>query len=186
MDIFVVEGTVVKPTEHALLLFPYSEIWDRDPDPAKVNAIRDFKYIEFNCSYKKSNPFKGYAEEIRKQKITESVYQEDAELFEEDDLIKEGMRLYEEFRIEASPTITYYLAAKSGAEKMMKWLNDFNMEDVNERTGAPLYKPREITSALKDTYDVMKTLDALESKVFEQIFEHTKTRSNKETNHFEK
>lgn len=186
MDIFVVEGTVVKPTEHALLLYPYSEIWDRDPDPSKANAIRDFKYIEFSCSYKKSNPFKGYDEEIRKQKIIESVYQDDADTFEEDDLIIRGIELYEEFRLEASPTIKYFLAAKLGAEKMMKWLKDFDMTDTNDRTGAPLYKPREITSALKDTYDVMKTLDALESKVFEQIFEHTKTRSNKETNHFEK
>jgi hypothetical protein len=49
----------------------------------------------------------------------------------------------------------------------------------------PMYKPREITSALRDTYEVMKTLNALEEKVNEQLFESMKTVGNKEINHFE-
>jgi hypothetical protein len=87
--------------------------------------------------------------------------------------------------VEASPTIQYYLAAKSGAEKMMNWLNTFDMATINTRTGMPMYKPREITSALRDTYEVMKTLNALEEKVNEQLFESMKTVGNKEINHFE-
>jgi hypothetical protein len=78
------------------------------------------------------------------------------------------------------------LAAKSGAEKMIVWLDTFNMDEVNPRNGAPLYKPREITSALKDSYDVMKTLNAMEEKVYEQLFETVKTKGGKEINHFEK
>jgi hypothetical protein len=186
MDLFKVEGELVVPTEHALLLSPYSDIWERDPDPSKPRAIRDFKYIEFMCSYKKSNPFKGYAEDIRKERIIEAVYREEAEFFEEDDLIEEGMELYIRLRDEASPTLQYLLSAKAGAEKMMQWLNDFDMDQKNDRTGMPLYKPREITSALKDTYEVVKTLNALEEKVQEQIFESTKTKGNKIINPFEK
>ena len=185
MDLFRLEGTVVKPTEHALLIPPYSDIWNRDKDPEKNNAIRDFTYIEFCCSYKKSNPYRGFAEDVRKIKVGEAVYKEDYINFVEDSLIQEGIELYEKLRVEASPTIQYYLAAKSGAEKMMNWLNTFDMETTNARTGLPLYKPREITSALKDTYDVMKTLNALEEKVHEQLFESMKTVGNKEINHFE-
>lgn len=185
MDLFRLEGTVVKPTEHALLVSPYKDIWERDEDPEKNNAIRDFSYIEFNCSYKKSNPYRGFADDVRKEKVGEAVYKEDYINFVEDSLIKEGMELYETLRVKASPTIQYYLAAKAGAEKMMGWLNDFDMETKNVRTGLPLYKPREITSALKDTYDVMKTLNALEEKVHEQLFESMKTVGNKEINHFE-
>jgi hypothetical protein len=185
MDLFRVEGNLVVPTEHALLIYPYSEIWNRDEDPLKQEAKRQFAYIELNMSYKKSNPYKGFAEDVRKSKVLQAIYKEDSESFIEDELIVKGMEVYEELRLEAAPTIQYYLAAKSGAEKMVKWLNDFNMEDINQRTGLPLYKPREITTALKDSYDVMKTLNAMEEKVYEQLFESIKTKGNKETNHFE-
>jgi hypothetical protein len=186
MDLFKVEGTLVVPTEHALLISPYKDIWDNDEDPTKANAKRDFAYIELNCSYKKSNPFKGYADDIRKVKVGEAVYKEDYSTFEESELIVEGMELYERLRVEASPTLQYFLSAKSGAEKMMNWLDNFDMSEVNPRNGAPLYKPREITSALKDTYDVMKTLNALEEKVNEQLFEFVRTKGGKEINYFEK
>lgn len=185
MDLFRVEGTLVVPTEHALLISPYKDIWDEDTDPKKANAKRDFAYIELNCSYKKSNPFKGYSDELRPVKVGEAVYKEDYATFEESAHIIAGMELYHVLRIEASPTLQYYLAAKSGSEKMMKWLDTFDMKATNARTGLPLYKPREITSALKDTYDVMKTLNALEEKVYEQLFESIRTKGGKEINHFE-
>lgn len=185
MDLFKIEGSVVKPTEHALLISPYKEIWERDEDPSKGRAIRDLTYIELCSSYKKSNPFKGFEESVRKQKVKESVYKEDAETFEEDELIVEGLDLYDKLRKEASPTLQYYLSSKTGAEKMIKWLQTFDMDKTNPRNGMPLYKPREITSALKDSYDVMKTLNSLEEKVYEEIFESVRTKSNKEINHFE-
>jgi hypothetical protein len=185
MDLFKVEGTLVVPTEHALLIPPYSDMWNEDKSPNKEEAKRKFAYIELNCSYKKSNPFKGYNDEVRKQKVGEAVYREDYTTFVEDEQIIEGMKLYHTLRIEAAPTLQYYLSAKAGAEKMMAWLDTFDMEETNARTGLPLYKPREITSALKDTYDVMKTLNALEEKVYEQIFESVRTKGGKEINHFE-
>ena len=185
MDLFKVEGTLVVPTEHALLIPPYSDIWNEDTSKGKENAKRDFAYIELNCSYKKSNPFKGYNDEIRKQKVGEAVYREDYATFVESEYIIEGMKLYSILRVEAAPTLQYYLSAKKGAEKMMLWLDDFDMNTTNARTGLPLYKPRDITSALKDTYDVMKTLNALEEKVYEQIFETVRTKGGKEINHFE-
>jgi len=186
MDLFIIEGNVVKPSVHALMLHPYSEIWSRDSDPEKSSAIREFTYIEFMCSYKKSNPFKGYPEEIKQEKVLKSVYKDMESDFEEDELIKGGIELYKEFRDKASPTLNYYLAALKGAYKMVKWLRDFNMNRVNTRTGVPLYKPRDITSALKDTFDVMKNLDSLKNKVQEELFESTKTKANKEINHFER
>ena len=185
MDLFKVEGNLVVPTEHALIIPPYSDIWNRDKDAEKLTAKREFAYIELMCSYKKSNVFRGYSEDKRHIEILKAIYKEDAESFIVDELIKEGIKLYEKLRVEASPTLQYYLSAKIGAEKMVEWLSTFDMETTNERTGLPLYKPREITSALKDSYDVMKTLNAMEEKVNEQIFESVKTIANKEINHFE-
>ena len=185
MDLFKIEGNLVVPTEHALLTYPYSDIWDRDEDPSKQRAKQEFAYIELNCSYKKSNPYKGLSDSVRKEKVGKVVFREDYATFVEDELIVQGFKTYHELRLIASPTLQYYLAAKGGAEKMIEWLDDFDMKTLNDRTGLPLYKPREITSALKDSYDVMKTLNAMEEKVYEQIFETTKTRGNKEINPFE-
>jgi len=185
MDLFRVEGTLVVPTEHALLIYPYKDIWERDDDPLKLNAKRQFAYIELNMSYKKTNPYKGFADEIRKDKVVEAIYRDEAHTFIEDDLIVEGMKVYDKLRIEAAPTIEYYLASKSLAEKMVKWMKEFDIDKVNPRTGLPLYKPKEVTMALKDSYDVMKTLNAMEEKVYEQLFETIKTKGGKETNHFE-
>lgn len=183
MDLFKVEGAVVKPTEHALLISPYSDIWERDPDPAKSTAIKELSYIEFVCSYKKSNPYKGLPEEMIKPTVIKDVFK--GEEFEEDDLIKEGIDLYKKLREEAAPTLQYYLASKEGAEKTIKWLKEFDMDERNDR-GVPIYKPADITRALKDTYEVMKTLNSMEEKVYEQIFESVKTKGNKEINHFER
>jgi hypothetical protein len=185
MDLFRVEGPLVVPTEHALLVYPYKDIWERDTDPQKLEAKRQFAYIELNCSYKKTNPYKGFADDIRKQKVGEAVYREDYSTFVEDELIIAGFEVYEELRLQAAPTLQYYLSAKAGAEKMMIWLNDFDMDETNARTGLPLYKPREITSAIKDSYDVLKTLNGMEEKVYEQLFESVRTKGGKETNHFE-
>jgi len=189
MDLFRVEGNLVVPTEHALIMYPYSEIWTRDNDPLKLNAKREFAYIELNMSYKKSNPYKGFADDIRERKVGEAIYKDEypdyAEHLKEDELIIKGRALYNELRLKAAPTIEYYLASKALAEKMVKWMKEFDINETNPRTGLPLYKPKEVTMALKDSYDVMKTLNAMEEKVYEQLFESMKTKGNKEINHFE-
>ncbi|MCK5140281.1 MAG: hypothetical protein KAQ85_10600, partial [Thermodesulfovibrionia bacterium] len=133
MDLFKVEGTLVVPTEHALLIPPYSDIWEQDDSPKKESAKRAFAYIELNCSYKKSNPFKGYSDEIRKEKVGKAVYREDYDTFVETSYIIEGIELYHVLRIEAAPTLQYYLSAKAGAEKMMNWLDTFDMEETDSR-----------------------------------------------------
>ena len=111
MDLFKVEGNLVVPTEHALLVSPYKEIWDRDEDPKKARAKQEFAYIELNCSYKKSNPYKGLPDEKRKEKVGEVVFKDDYVNFVEDKLIKQGFELYERLRLECAPTLQYYLAS---------------------------------------------------------------------------
>jgi len=182
MDLFKVDAGVVKPTEHALLIPPYSDIWKRDKSGDKHDAIRQFTYIEFMCSMKKSNIFKGYPENTRHDKIVLSVFK--GEEFEVDDLIKEGMELYLRLNIESSITIQYFLGTKLGAEKVIDFLKNVDLTERNSRD-MPLYKPKEITSSLSDAYNVMKTLNAMEEKVYEELFESVKSRGNKTINHFE-
>ena len=48
----------------------------------------------------------------------------------------------------------------------------------------PIWKPRDITSALNDTEKVLANIKSLEKKVEEELFEETKTRSNKQISPF--
>tara|TARA_R110002020_G_scaffold27756_3_gene89317 strand:- start:2660 stop:3217 length:558 start_codon:yes stop_codon:yes gene_type:complete len=184
MDLFEIRGGKVFPTVHAIMVKPYKDIWERDEEEDKPRAMQELAYIELMMSFKKTNPYKGYTKEDRRAKL-EMDLGICATTLEEDPLIAKALEHYEELRTEASPTISYYLAARQGADKMKKWLMDFDMSDVNPKTLAPMLKPREVTSALKDTFDVMKTLDGLRTKVNEEIYDATKTRGNKEINPLE-
>jgi hypothetical protein len=176
--LFTVESKVVSPTTQVLLIPPFKEIWERDTSTDKRYAIEDFSYIEFMASIQKSNPYSGYAEHQRPEKIIKDVItREDWD--QEDPLLVQGIAKLKEFQAEASVTYNYYMAAKSAAEKMQQFFINFSMSDVNLRTGAPIFKPKDITSALNDTSRVLENLNTLREKVDNEVFEEIKKKGQK-------
>lgn len=176
--LFTVESKVVSPTTEVLLIFPFREIWERDTSKDKRYAIEDFSYIEFMASIQKSNPYSGYAENQRPEKIIKDIITR-AEWDQNDQLLLAGIEKLKEFQAEASVTYNYYMAAKSAAEKMQHFFINFSMSDVNLRTGAPIFKPKDITSALNDTSRVLENLNTLREKVDNEIFEEVKKKGQK-------
>jgi hypothetical protein len=176
--LFTVESKVVSPSTESLLIFPFREIWERDDSKDKRFAIEDLSYIEFMASIQKSNPYSGYAEHERSPKIIKDIVTR-AEWDETDPLIQAGIEKLKQFQAEASVTYNYYMAAKSAAEKMQLFFTTFSMADVNLRTGAPIYKPKDITSALNDTSRVLENLNSLREKVDNEIFEEVKKKGQK-------
>jgi hypothetical protein len=63
--------------------------------------------------------------------------------------------------------------------KVQTFFEDFNFTETNEKTGHPLYKVKEVTSALTDTEKVLQSLLALEEKVNNELFESTKIKGQK-------
>lgn len=180
--LFKVEGQAVIPTVETLAIEPFSSIWERDKEKGKPQAMFEFKYIEFMMSVKKSNPFCGYPEDKRHIAILDNQnVQTD---WQPDELVKKGMQWYEEFQEEASLTYNYYKSVRAAAEKMQDFFNTFDMNDVNIKTGNPVYKPRDITSALKDTEDVLTKLDSIKKKVEEELFETSRKKGDKEISPF--
>jgi hypothetical protein len=180
--LFEINEKVAFPNAETLLISPFKEIWERDKSKGKENALEEFAYIEFMTSMKKSNPYRQYPEDKKEAVIIEAVItQED---WEADELIKAAMDKIVQFQKEASTTYNFYMSAKTAAEKMQDF---FNTVDINERGGkfeTPIWKPKDITSALNDTEKVLSNLKALEKKVEEELFEETKNRSNKEISPF--
>lgn len=175
--LFQVEGKAVIPYTETLLISPFKDIWERDTSSTKENAIEDFKFIEFTTSMLKTNPYGGYDEETKRQKVIEDCITRDD--WEEDELILQAKQKIIEFQDNASPTYSYYMAAKVGAEKMKDFFNGFDMNEVNIKTGNPVYKPRDITSALNDTSKVLQNLNSMKEKVEQELFEVTKNRGMK-------
>lgn len=181
--LFVVENSVAKPTTEALLIEPFSTIWKRDRSENKTQALKEFTYIEFMTSHKKTNPYAGFDEHIKAERLAKDVMKD--ENYSPDPLVETAMAKLVEFQTEASATYTYYMSSLKGAEKLKKFLNNFDITERNERNGNPIYKPRDITSALKDTSSVLKDLNGLKEKVEQELFETTKTIGNKVINRFE-
>lgn len=180
--LFIVEKNTVKPNTETLLIYPFSAIWERDKSEGKTRAITDFTFIEFMTSKKKSNPYKGYNDEQRFDKLVEKYYPDG---WFKDALIEEAMAFMIQMQREASPTFAYYEDALQAAENTRTFLKNIDLSERNERTGNPLYKPKDVTTALIDTNRVVENLYALGEKVEQELFEEVKTKGGKTINPFE-
>lgn len=181
--LFIVENNIAKPNTETLLIEPFSTIWERDTSKGKEQAIKEFTFIELMTSKKKSNPYAGYSDTDRFNKLREDIFK-DAK-WEQDKLVEQALIKVDEFQKEASPTYVYYIDSLETAEKTRKFLKEIDLSERNEKTGNPLYKPRDVTSALIDTERVILTLASLKEKVEQELFETTKTKGNKQINHYE-
>ena len=185
MDIFEIQNERAVPSTHSLLIEPFKTIWDNDKSKSKEDAIKKFTFIELMCSRKKSNPYIGYSEDIRYSKLAENIYGDEFVKPTDDELLKKGIEIYKQLMYEASPTLSYLEAALEAAEKVKEMMKNV---DFDERTngGAAVYKPADITNALKQTSEVVKSLVSLKEKVEAELMEDTKTRGSRDIGHFER
>jgi len=180
--LFKINEKVVFPNEETLLIEPFKSIWKRDKTKNKNIALKELAYIEFMTSLKKSNPFRQYPEDKKEEVIKEEIIRN--KKWKPDKLIMNAIEKLKVFQKEASTTYNYYLSAKTAAEKMQYFFNTVDITAVNPKTCNPLYKPRDITSALNDTEKVLSNLKSLEKKVEEELYEETRTRSDKQISPF--
>lgn len=182
--LFQIEGSLVYPNTETLLISPYKDIWERDKTKKKEVALQEFAYIEFCASMKKSNPYRQYPENIKEQKVQEAVIHIDK--WKPDKLVKQAMEDLKEFQLKASTTYSYYMSAKIAAEKMDEFYRNVDLSERNPKTFSPIYKPKEVTSALMDTERVMAALKNLEKKVEEELYEESRNKANKDISPFAK
>lgn len=182
MQLFQIENGMVKPTTEVLLTNPYKQVWDRDMSVGKEQAMKEFAYIEFMSSPKKTNPFWGYDTNKREAKVIENVFK--GQPYHADDLVRQCLNQYIEFFNNASPHLSYLVSNRMVMEKVKQFYRDVNLNARNSRD-MPLYKPAEITKAAADTFSVIKTLNSIQQIVDQEVYETVKTKGNKETNIFE-
>lgn len=182
-EIFHIENSQVRPTIEILLIHPFGEIWDRDVCPKKSTALKEFSYIEFLLSPKKTNPFAGYKEELKSDKIIESLFK--GEPWQPDTLVKLACEEYTDFLKNASPSWRYYMAVRASVENVREFLETVDLQERNEK-GMPVYKINDVINAQTKANEVLKSLTDLEERVQQELFESSRTKAGKEINHFEK
>jgi len=180
--LFQINGKAVFPNPETLLIHPFKDIWDRDESPGKEIAIQEFAYIEFTTSMLKSNPYREYPEDKKDVILKKEIMLD--ENWEADDLIIEGIKKIQELQKEGSITYSYWMSNKVAIEKMIEFFNNFDIDERNFKSGMPIYKPKDITSAVADAEKTLTTLTALKSKVDEEVFEISKTKSDKKISPF--
>jgi hypothetical protein len=180
--LFEITGNIAYPNPETLRISPFKEIWERDKSKGKEIALLEFSYIEFMVSVKKSNPFKGYGDDRREAAIMEHVIKD--KKWKPDALIVEGMQLIKKIQEEASPTLQLFTSAKNSLNKLRQFLDTVDLTEVNPKTLNPIYKPKDLTSALIDLEKVMTNFNSLGQKVEEELFEETRRKAGKEISPF--
>lgn len=184
MDLFELRNGFVIPSVHALMIEPFKSMWETDYSDGKEMTLKEFAYIEFMCSPKKTNPYFGYTDmDMREKAVKKEVYK-DENYHTNTDMLT-GIWKYIELLKDESPSYGLLEDAIAGAEKTRKWCRDF---EPSEKTpnGALLLKPRDITAALNEIPNTVKKLEETRKQVISELNETSKTRKDREVNHFEK
>ncbi len=180
--LFKVEGKIVQPNTETLLISPFKEIWERDQSPGKEVALQEFTYIEFMTSMLKTNPYKGYASDVKHKVVSDAVINVDG--WQPDEFIMKGMEFIFKQQKEASPTYTLYMSTLQAKEKLERFFRTVDLDERSIKTGLPIYKPKELSSAMLDVDKLTTTLAMLARKVEEELFDDIKTRGQKEISPF--
>lgn len=175
--LFEIRGNSVLPDASLLTISPFKDIWARDKSKDKSIALKEFAYIEFMSSMMRSNPFSGYPETSRSD-VIKAVLFKDTPKWREDDLIRDGIQFVKRVQYEGSATYSYYMAARASADNMKEFFMNVDLSERNDKN-MPVYKPKDITSALIDTEKVIQNLEALQKKVEEEMFNTTRVKSGK-------
>lgn len=183
--LFVREGAFVIPTAEALMISPFSEIWERDNSDKKYIALQEFAYIEFMTSQLKDNPYRDYPKDRKPTAIIKAVFRDKAEDWMPDPLVREGMKFMIEIQTEGSDDYDFLMSALRARDKLKDFLDTFDPDErANEGKGSLLLKPKDITSALLDVEKVTVSIMGARKKVSEQVLDAVKIKGQKEVSPF--
>lgn len=178
MDLFELNNGRAFPSVHALLIEPFKTIWEADDTKEKGNAIRLFSYVELMCSPKRSNPFFGYAENIRSFKVKKEIYKD--ENYADTMFMISGIAAYKELLANSSPSFDLLNSGLQAKDALVDFLtNSEKLLAERNKSGMPLFKPVDITNALVKIGTITKELEAARDKVGEELKEAAKTRGQR-------
>lgn len=146
----------------------------------RKSAVRFFRYMYFLHSPWTDNPYRGYSEEIKEQKINEALY---GGKFAPDETERGLLKLYEDYLMEAVPSFRAFRSARNALDRLSQYLDgvDFSERDSN---GRPVFLVKDVTATIKEYPNLLAAFTTLQKSLLSDEYV-VKTRGQKTINIFE-
>jgi hypothetical protein len=171
MKIIEINSATVTLHEACLLVPEFKALYEKNK---KDNGIQAFKYVYLFADY--NSPYRAYDEE---QKI--AALNKDLNLTLTDEL-KAAIEKYKELNY--SFNMRYLQDAIHAANQTRAYFRNVDYALLDAR-GNPIYKVKEVTDALKNTLQVITTLEGLKEKVESENVAQNKVRAGAKINKWE-
>lgn len=130
------------------------------PEFRCLTTQEDLLYVYHMGSYR--SPYSNYDTEERKIKVIKDFCP---------DIVltpfhKAAIDKYIE--LQQTPTMRYLDANLIGMNKVRQFLLDVNLKDVDDK-GKPIYKPYDVTNAIKEASKIIESIEALRQKVEKEL-----------------
>jgi len=180
MKAYDIQGDKIVFTPEFLAVPANRKIWERDKSKSKKRATEELSFVVFLCDNRLGNPYRNYAEDVRKEILKDDFIGDDK--WEPDgDLQKAIDGLKGKLETTSSRLLT---SAKVAADKLGSYFEsvDFTLLDDN---GKPVYSARELASNLSAVGNIVKSLKALEDQVRKEQLDDNISRGGFEIGDFE-
>lgn len=164
INLFDVEGGVVKPTVHCHTIKWLKDIMDEFPD----NYLKIYQYVFYMSYVGEQNPFFNVPETEKEDVISKAIdidFSLDEPLIE--NAIKEAKKLYE------TPTASFYISLKEFIEKLKVHMHNSQIVDGKDGNLSDFLKIikdyNSIRQTFKDTYNDLKDEESIRVRGDQQV-----------------
>lgn len=180
--LFTVKNNKVVPTAETLMINEFKKLWNRDESKDKHNAILEFSYIEFMVSPLETNPYREYSDDLKEDRILLGVFGSNEVNIDSD--VTAAMNLYKELLFNANVALELYDSIVVAIRGLSKFFNEVDLSERSLTTNAPIYKPKDITSAVAEAEKLLTSFDKLKEKVITNQYTATRIKAGKHISYF--
>ena len=162
-DLFDLKDRKVTFSSQALVIPELKTIWDADKTKDKSKAVTKLSYIYFLCDFKSpyvlSVPPESLKSIVGRDFMGDEGYEPDAKVIL-------AIKKYRE--LQKTPSMGLLEASTITIHKLSSYLRSVDLTE-RDKSGKPLYKPSDVTNALKSIGGIVESL----AKVQDQIEKET-------------
>lgn len=163
MDLFDLQKRRVIVHTKALLVPEFKAIWDRDKKKDKEKAIQELSYVYFATDYK--SPYIQSADPDLTHNIVAKDFMKDPN-YKPDKAIAAAIAKYIE--LQQTPSMRLLKASLKTISNLTSYLETINLHD-RDKNDRPVYKPADVTSALKSIGPIIESLNKVKEQVEKEV-----------------
>lgn len=152
-------------TIEALTVTTFRELWERDKTDKKSHAMKDLSYIFWMGDF--MSPYLSLKEDDRSKEVITDIIED--ENYKPDAKVKEALKKYEEFQEVSNEAMVNLKSVREAARRLREFFNDETILKKVDKSGRPIYKPKDITSAIQEYTKVIDSIDKWMAKIKNEL-----------------